>query len=266
MRGQKGLHGDGHDDGADGQPHKADADPMASSSRLLLIPSPASASPRLDILGRVLPPLPSSHLPNLSGQTPTATADTPVHVVRHKAPRRIATYSFPGSTSGGRPVNSTRSTLFVKYALEHGGNPRGRAPSLARAIANAHAFSRPADYLRLSALGRRLHIRHRSPCSGVGLSGSGARDPRSPGSLTGGWVPAGNPRGGEPEPESIGGCPRMVPPPRGGTPTAAGLAGAGRRVRGHGRRSCGGCTSRWRILPVEPLGSSRTSQIWRGYL
>ena len=37
----------------------------------------------------------------------------------------------------------------------------------------------PADYLRLSALGRRLHIRHRSPCSGVGLSGSGARDPRS---------------------------------------------------------------------------------------
>ncbi len=32
-----------------------------------------------------------------------------------------------------------------------------------------------------------------------------------PGSLTGGWVPAGNPGGGEPEPESIGGRPRIVP-------------------------------------------------------
>src|ERR1019366_9182439 len=32
------------------------------------------------------------------------------------------------------------------------------------------------------------------------------------------------------------------------------------------RSSCGGCTSRFRILPVGPMGSSSTSQTWRGYL
>jgi len=40
-------------------------------------------------------------------------------------------------------------------------------------------WRRIADYLRLSALGRRLHIKHRSTCSDVGLPRSGARDPRS---------------------------------------------------------------------------------------
>jgi len=72
-----------------------------------------------------------------------------------------------------------------------------------------------ADYLRPSALGRRLHIKHRLPCSGVGLSGSRARESAWPGSLISVWVPVGNPGGGEPGQKASDGRPRVRPPPPG---------------------------------------------------
>jgi hypothetical protein len=45
---------------------------------------------------------------------------------KHRGER--AAYSFPWLNQWGRPVNSTRSALFIKHALEHGSN-RGHRES-----------------------------------------------------------------------------------------------------------------------------------------
>ncbi len=97
------------------------------------------------------------------------------------------------------------SRWWWRLALPHQRPPRQALHSVTNGLApnDRHSRSLPADYLRLSALGRRLHIKHRLPCSGVGLSGSGARESVWPGRLISVWVPVGNPGGGEPGPESI---------------------------------------------------------------
>ena len=116
----------------------------------------------LDILGRVVVSLPSSHRTNpLRADTDGDGSRPSARGREQSTAANVPPIPSPGSTIGGPPVNSSRSTLFVKHALEHGGDRghRDNAPQRSRTRSGA-----PSRHLRPHITG--IITRMPKPCHG----------------------------------------------------------------------------------------------------